>query len=288
MRKKAIAFTIIFFLFGSCIRSLSWASFTSGGDTRITICIDAGHGGDQTGIVCTYDGVTIQEKDLNLKIALMLEQELQKYQNVHVVMTRTDDRAIGQRKRMQFALDHGADYVVSVHNNNAGNPELHSRGCMVLKTVSHYQPAQAKLPGIYEETERMALAIVARLQALGLPLSNELEADINQGVVRRPYTPDWGAKTTSYYPDGSICDFYALIRYGTESGIPTIIIEHAYISNEAECKKYLWDEEDLALLAEADARGLADALHLARIEDGNAAENPGENSDGESGENSDG
>lgn len=274
MRKKTITFCILFFLFSINMRSLSWASFTSGGDTQLTICIDAGHGGEQTGIICTYDGVTVQEKDLNLKIALMLEQELQKYQNVHVVMTRQDDRNIGPRKRMQFALDHGADYVVSVHNNNAGNPEMHSRGCMVLKTVSHYQPAQAKLPGIYEETERMALAIVARLQALGLPLSNELEADINQGVVRRPYNPDWEAKTTSYYPDGSICDFYALIRYGTESGIPTIIIEHAYISNEEECKKYLWNEADLALLAKADAQGLADALHLAEIENENSEGSP--------------
>ncbi|MBQ2272501.1 MAG: N-acetylmuramoyl-L-alanine amidase, partial [Clostridia bacterium] len=54
---------------------------------RITIAVDAGHGGTDGGAVAK-DGTT--EKDLNLSIAILLREELEK-RGAEVILTRTAD-----------------------------------------------------------------------------------------------------------------------------------------------------------------------------------------------------
>ena len=233
------------------------------GKDRIVICIDPGHGGAATGFECTYDGAVVREKDLNLSIALKLRDELLEYENVDVIMTREDDTGIKIRPRVQSALDNQADYLISIHNNNTANVELAS-GCMVLSTVSHYQAKGAKTADIYGASEALARGIAKELGALGLTWAAELDAAFNEGVARRPYSPEGLAKTTVYYPDGSVADYNALIRYSITEGLPAIIIEHAYLCNEEEYRAFLSTDESLLVLAQADARGIADALGLCK------------------------
>lgn len=256
IRALMIAVSIIFSL-----PAIAEAKSPSAHNNEITICIDAGHGGAGTGYECNYDGITVYEKDLNLVIALKLKDELLKYDNVNVIMTRTDDTAVNIRSRVQFANDNEADYLISIHNNNTNNVDLAS-GCMVLATGSHYQAWGARNADIYEVTERLGKSVAAQLNLLGIPWAKELGAELNEGVARRSYSADGFAKKTVYYPDGSIADYYALIRYSMEKGLPAIIIEHTYLCNEEEYRTYLSDEEALAKLAAADAKGIADALNL--------------------------
>ena len=233
------------------------------GKDRIIICIDPGHGGAAAGFECTYDGAVVREKDLNLSIALKLRDELLEYENVDVIMTREDDTGIKIRPRVQSALDNQADYLISIHNNNTANVELAS-GCMVLSTVSHYQAKGAKTDDIYGASEALARGIAKELGALGLTWAVELDAAFNEGVARRPYSPEGLAKTTVYYPDGSVADYNALIRYSITEGLPAIIIEHAYLCNEEEYRTFLSTDESLLELAQADTRGIADALGLCK------------------------
>lgn len=234
----------------------------SGEAGKTIICIDAGHGGETDGAEYVYDGILVKEKDINLKIAIKLQEELLKYKDVEIVMTRTEDVTMELRPRVQYAVDHNADYLISVHNNAPGNNDFTINGCMVLATVSHYQAPTAKIPNIYEVSERLGLAVVEKLQLLGLAIGSDLGAQMNNGIVRRPYSPEGYAKTTNYYPDGSVSDYYALIRFGAEMGLPAIIIEHAYLSNALDYRTYLETEESIAALARADAEGIAQALGL--------------------------
>lgn len=229
---------------------------------KTVICIDAGHGGETDGATYTYDGITVYEKDLNLQIASRIELELNKYQDVVVVMTRRDDRTVELKERAEMAYAHDSDCLVSIHNNAAANPAWNPKGCMVLATCSRYQAVGAKIPNIYDFSGEMSSLIIRNLQALGLTLGNELGAESNAGLVRRPYSPDGGAKSTSYYKDGSVSDYYALIRYGVEKGIPSIIVEHAYLSNEEDYRDYLASADALDKLAIADAQAIAEALQL--------------------------
>ena len=56
------------------------------------------------------------EKDFTLNFSLLLSEEL-KQQGLHVVMTRSTDKPLTLRKRMQIAHDAKADRFLSVHAN---------------------------------------------------------------------------------------------------------------------------------------------------------------------------
>ncbi len=90
----------------------------------MTIVVDPGHGGYSTGAV----GPTgISEKE-TLPVLANVIKEVLKNAGASVFLTKDDDRAMGLRERVQFAKDHQADLVLSVHYNAVGqgtNPMRH-------------------------------------------------------------------------------------------------------------------------------------------------------------------
>ena len=87
------------------------------------VVIDPGHGGEDDG--CSQDGVT--ERDINLQIALLLAQKLEKI-GVDVILTREDNETyLTLEERVQLAEENSADVFVSIHQNSYegkdGSPE---------------------------------------------------------------------------------------------------------------------------------------------------------------------
>jgi len=96
------------------------------------IIIDAGHGGWDPGKVASDD---ILEKDINLSIALMLQRYLEQGGS-YVLMTRVDDSALGDTKRIDMAgrraianEGHG-DLLISIHQNSF--PDARASGPQVF------------------------------------------------------------------------------------------------------------------------------------------------------------
>lgn len=83
-----------------------------------TICIDAGHGGSDTGAIST-DG-NVYEKDDNLKLALKVKEHLESL-NLSVVMTRSDDSTVDLNERCNIANSNDCDIFVSLHRNSSDN-----------------------------------------------------------------------------------------------------------------------------------------------------------------------
>lgn len=81
--------------------------------SQITVVIDAGHGGRDSGALSPHG---IEEKDANLRMARALELELKKI-GYNVVMTRTNDVAIALYDRAKIAHAVNADAFVSIHHN---------------------------------------------------------------------------------------------------------------------------------------------------------------------------
>lgn len=87
-------------------------------DSKFTIIVDAGHGGEDGGAVAP-DGSP--EKDYNLDIALKLEQILKTY-GFNVIMTRTEDKMTcdehlsSQRSKKISDIRNRSD-IISKHNN---------------------------------------------------------------------------------------------------------------------------------------------------------------------------
>lgn len=238
-------------------------SFTTDGD-EIVICIDPGHGGENLGAEYHQNGGIVNEKELDLKIGLYLKSELEQYEGIKVVITRTDDVDLTLEERADIAKSNNADYFISVHNNADELEITDENGCMVLMTCGKYQPANSKVPSIEMTSLILCKDIISELTGMGIGISTDFDVNKTGGILRRPYSPEGLAKTTKYYPDNSVSDYYGVIKANIEQGIPAIIIEHAYGNNLSDYSQYLSDDEKLKALAKADARGIANALHLKR------------------------
>ncbi len=79
------------------------------------ICIDAGHGGHDSGAVGIGGR---KEKDDNLRFALALQKRFEAGGNT-VLMTRTADNYPSLSDRVKMANDAGVDVYISVHRNSA-------------------------------------------------------------------------------------------------------------------------------------------------------------------------
>lgn len=82
---------------------------------KIKIVIDPGHGGSDAG--ATDPTKTRYEKDDALRICQLVQQYLEKHENVTVIMTRTEDVFVSLDRRCEIANDADADLFVAIHRN---------------------------------------------------------------------------------------------------------------------------------------------------------------------------
>lgn len=99
------------------------------------ICINAGHGGKDSGAI----GNGLLEKDLNLNIALEIGNVLSGY-GIEVVQTRISDRFHELHEIAEIANRSEADFFLSVHLNSATNNK--ARG---METYYHASSDTGKL-----------------------------------------------------------------------------------------------------------------------------------------------
>ena len=222
---------------------------------KTTICIDAGHGGSNEGTKETYDGVLIKEKDINLVIAKKLQWYLEQNDNLNVIMTRTSDTDVSIGGRIDYAKVNNADYVISVHINSKSQDNTNPRGCMVLMSCSRYQPSDSRFASIYDKENMLANAIIRNLNNIGIPIADDWNTEYTNGILQRTNT------VNELYPDGSPADYYGLIYNGTYAGIPTIIIEHSFLSNENDYRTHFSTDSQLDALARADAQGILEVVN---------------------------
>lgn len=208
----------------------------------MTICLDPGHGGSDSGA----NAFGAKESDLTLKIAQYCKEELAKY-DVNVVMTRTTDTRLSEeaaldlKNRVEVAKKAGASYFISIHINSAANN--------AAKGAEVYYPNTSGNKNLSSNGQNLAKAIQKQLTALGL---------YDRGIKIRNYTDG----TTSSNPNSSDQDYYGVIRYAKQANITGLIVEHCFISNKEEFDKYLGSNAKLQQLGVADARGIVSALGL--------------------------
>jgi N-acetylmuramoyl-L-alanine amidase len=106
-------------------------------DKKITIVLDAGHGGRDPGKV----GINgAEEKKINLSIALKLK-ELLDQNDINVILTREDDNGLysendrnrkqaDMRKRVEIINNSDAVAVISIHQNSF--PQEDQKGAQVF------------------------------------------------------------------------------------------------------------------------------------------------------------
>lgn len=222
--------------------TMSVDEFSKHATGGMTICLDPGHGGSDSG--ATAFGA--KESNLTLKIAQYCKEELAKY-DVNVVMTRTTDTRLSEeaamdlKNRVEVAKKAGASYFISIHINSAQNSAAHG--------AEVYYPNTSGNKNLSTNGQNLAKAIQKQLTALGL---------YDRGIKIRNYTDG----TTSSNPNSSDQDYYGVIRYAKQANITGLIVEHCFISNKDEFDKYLGSNAKLQQLGIADAKGIVSALGL--------------------------
>lgn len=205
---------------------------------NVVVVLDPGH--DNTHAGAQHNGLS--EETLNLKIAKYCKAALEQYAGVTVYMTRSEDGSCPYpgtssledlSGRVAYAKSVGAHAYVSLHLNAFTNSQ--PNGAEVYYPNGNYNPS------VGVEGGQLADRILEKLGALGLNIRGKQIHNADEMT----------------YPDGSVADVYRVIRDGKLAGIPAIIVEHAFMTNEGDVNRFLKSEEGLKSLAVADAEGIA-------------------------------
>ncbi len=174
--------------------SFSFKSYAA--KDNYVIAIDPGHGGTgDRNLGAQYNGLS--EKDLTMKVATALKEELEKYDNVTVCLTRTTDTIVSLEDRAKYAKSIGADFLFSIHFNASAEHDFYGSEVWTSAFGTNYQKG-------YD---------------FGQIVSGEWNA---LGLYQK------GVKTKL---GSSGKDYYGIIRHSTANGIPCVIMEHAYVDH---------------------------------------------------------
>jgi len=103
-------------------------------NSRPLVVIDAGHGGVDPGAVSPIDGR--REKDVTLKIARAIRDELLRSGRVRVALTREDDRFLILQERYGIARKLHADLFISIHCDSVGSGNASGASVYTLSEVA--------------------------------------------------------------------------------------------------------------------------------------------------------
>jgi len=222
-------------------------------EDELVIVLDPGHDATHGGAA----GGGVIEQQAVLKIGLYLREELNKYENVKVYMTREGSacafpNTIGvsegskrcNEARVAYADSVDADVFIALHLNSFTNST--PNGAIVYVQNNNFSPEAGKV------SQELGQCIVNRLAELGLK---------NNGIFQKGSAADTRPEEY-YYEDGSIADYYRVLRYSKKVHMPAMIIEHAFLSNPSEVALVLSSEEGLKALALKDAQGIVDYYGL--------------------------
>lgn len=204
----------------------------------ITIILDPGHGGANTGATADVngDGIIDLEKDLNMIVVNYMMEVLDKYEGIHVASTRYGDEELSHGDRAEIATSFAQEtlsstvVLISIHNN--ANPYTNSEGVEAFVSVFDERYAWIATDLAYDMVDR----IVDNFELL------------NRGVFTRV-----GRRHN---------DWYGIIRNGIARDIPVIILEQGFMDNPEDAFKILSSDEKLYRLAETNAIAIVEYFGL--------------------------
>lgn len=204
---------------------------------ELVIVLDPGHGGNDPGAV--NKGKGMKEAQMNQEISKASRTELLKYEgvNVHITQLYAPGRSVmSMSQRALIAKSKKADVLVSQHINSGSTT---AKGSEVWVTVN-------KSALKYNSQMRsLAYSILGYLNDYGFA---------NRGVKERR------SENGSKYSNGSIADYYGIIRNCVRLSVPAMIVEHGFIGSS---DAYLMDtNQELRQIGIADAQGIAEFYGL--------------------------
>ena len=220
--KKGCRLKYLVFLIG--IITFWIIGFEVKADEPLVIVIDPGHGGENLG--GQYDDYT--EKEINPIVARAMKEELEKYEGVTVYLTHEEDVDMSIKDRAAFAKEKNADFLFCLHFNMSVKHDLFGAEVWVPAAGEFYSKGYA----------------FAEIQ---------MQEFTDLGLYSR------GIKTRLNDKDQN---YYGILRYCTQEGIPSVLIEHCHLDHASDQPFYQNDEEKLKEFGRLDATAVAKYFRL--------------------------
>ena len=202
-------------------------------DKKFIVVLDAGHGGNDPGNI----GNGYREKTIALKVVKEIRNELQKINDIKVILTRDKDVLINLWKRGEIANKAKADLFVSIHcdshssnaygagtfvlglHANKRNFDVAKRENAVISLEDNYRE---RYKGFYPNSEESVLGLTL-LQEENLDKSFLLAADIQQNFSKALKRKNRGVKQAGF-----------VVLHHTY--MPSVLIELGFLTNKNEGK----------------------------------------------------
>lgn len=217
------------------IRPLLYPPATAIGKKALTICLDPGHGGRDTGNRVAWHS----EKTYTLALASELRAQLKKA-GYHVILTRTKDEYIDLPTRPEIANRNKADLFVSLHFNATkfGRDEVQGPETYCIT------PVGASSTNARGEGSEYGTTPANQVETKSLLLAYEVQ----KSLVKNLDCPDRSVRRARF----------AVLR---DAKMPAILVEGGYMTNPSEGRE-IFSSNYRQKLARAIVYGIQAYQHL--------------------------
>ena len=191
-----------------------------------TIVLDPGHGGKDPGAIGAHGTM---EKDVNLQMAKQLKAVLEATGRYKVVLTRTDDRLLPLRQRIDLARAANADLFISLHADHNERAEV--RGASVYTLSETASDAEAAEVAARENKDGVITGVDLTTQS---PIVSSILIDLAQRETKNlsarfaSLLTDQLAERTLVLPDSHRFAGFVVLK---ALDMPSVLIELGYLSN---------------------------------------------------------
>ena len=227
------------------------AALLLGGERKVIVAVDAGHGGKDPG---SHGPGGTQEKNVTLAVARALADEINKQPGMKAVLTRDGDYFIPLKRRYQIAREQNADMFVSIHADAFTSSDAKGSSVWVLSPRGKTSEAarwladrenRADLIGgvsLDDKDDSLAAVLLDLQQGYAIQASESIAGNVLKALAQL------GPTHRGYVEHAN----FVVLR---SPDVPSILVETAFISNPTEERK-LRDPAHQRELAEAVTGGV--------------------------------
>jgi N-acetylmuramoyl-L-alanine amidase len=197
---------------------------------RPLVVLDPGHGGKDVGAISVDGGY---EKDVTLAIARAAARRLERSGKVDVRLTRTDDRYLTLGERVRLARQWNADLFLSIHADSAPNPEARGASVYTLSETASDREA-ARLAAKENRADAIAGADLSGIEGdaqqvlIDLAMRDSMNASASFAQMLQQRLEPEGVLFRSQFHR------FAGFQVLRNLGVPAVLLECGYLSNEAD------------------------------------------------------
>ena len=222
------------------------AAVLLGGERKVIVAVDAGHGGKDPG---SHGPSGTLEKNVTLAVARALADEINRQPGMQAVLTRDGDYFIPLKRRYQIAREQNADMFVSVHADAFTRSDAKGSSVWVLSPRGKTSEAarwladrenRADLIGgvsLDDKDDSLAAVLLDLQQGYAIQASEAIASNVLKALAKLGPTHRGHVEHANF----------VVLR---SPDVPSILVETAFISNPTEERK-LRDPRHQRKLAEA-------------------------------------